>query len=154
MSSRRRGGAVVAVTLPRSKAFSVRLILKCSSSPLCRSQLIYPNSLCSALTREAVSCLHLKNQSISLQVSLHDTPVKNRIDFKILLITFKAFHGPARCYWICSHPVSPAQHPPYMLLLPASFQKGDQAFSALIPPDLELNHQSQFFHLYRKASLE
>lgn len=116
MSSRHRGGAVVAVTSPRSKAFPVRLILKWSSSPLCRSQLMYCNSLCSALTHEAVSCLQLlqnpaarllKNQSISLQVSLGYTPVKRRIDFKILLMTFKAFHGLTRSYWICSHLVSP-----------------------------------------------
>lgn len=30
-------------------------------------------------------------------------------------------------------PCEPGPAPPYMLLLPASFQKGDQAFSALIP---------------------
>lgn len=40
----------------------------------------------------------LKKQSMSLQVSLHYTPVKQRIDFKILLITFKALYGLAQSY--------------------------------------------------------
>lgn len=100
-------------------AYLLQLIVLCTYSWGCFLSAPPPKSCCKTAK---------KNQSMCLQVMLHYTPVKQRIDFKILLITFKAFHGLARSYWICSHLVSPAQH-----LAPAWFQKGDQAFWALIP---------------------
>ena len=80
------------------------------------------------------------NSYVTIWAALHWLPIKARIDFKILLITYKAVHGLAPLYIIDLLPPKPfvrslRSSDKSLLEVPATNlkTKGDRAFAVVAP---------------------
>ena len=140
--------------ISKIKSFISTTDLETVTHAFISSRLDYCNSLYSAINKKAISRLQMVQNSAArlltntrkrdhitpVLASLHWLPVNFRIDFKILLITFKALHGLAPSYIAdLLKPYEPARclrSADKALLEPAKINlvtQGGRAFSARAP---------------------